>query len=501
MKKLLINLILLILSLNIILMFSSAMAATYYVSSSMGSNSNNGLSPQTAWQNAEKFPEVTFAPGDFILFKRGDTWNYSIDILQDGAEGAPITYSSYGEGPRPHIHATTGPYGIHASIRARYRSHIVIDSFEISGTMSFGILFQDYSQLDQKVTSHITIKNCYIHDIVSEDWHCITGSGRNIKILNNTIARCGLEAFYGSGENIEIAYNDISETDMVSGDQCDGKGDAIQLNCWAPNYHVHHNKLDHSNTCGPKGAFISSHCAHDCYDNLHTPCTTEDDIPNKTSNGIFEHNEILSGPNDNFGFTNNGYGDIVRYNTFIGSGQETPPIGSEFALKSARGVRMHHNIIDNYEYGVSLGQEGSVFYIYNNLITNTGTTLRGRGDSRSVTVHMKNNLFLDFVQYYQATSSYVIHYSHNVATEGFGSGRGGTHPILDDQGSNMTMDLSMLLLKDAANGDYTPATNSPLINSGTYVGLPAAGGADIGPYNLGFSWPIFLPALLYKNEF
>jgi len=47
MKKLLINLIL---SLNIILMFSSAMATTYYVSSSMGSNSNDGLSPEKEHQ-------------------------------------------------------------------------------------------------------------------------------------------------------------------------------------------------------------------------------------------------------------------------------------------------------------------------------------------------------------------------------------------------------------------------------------------------------------------
>jgi len=203
-----------------------------------------------------------------------------------------------------------------------FRKHIVIDSFEISGTWRYGIIFQDNSRLDEKVTSDITIKNCYIHDIVAEDWHCVVGGGRNIKILNNTITRCGMEGIYSSGENIEIAYNDISETDLNSGDECNGGGDVIHLNCWTKNYHVHNNRLDHSNTCGPKGAFVSSHCTLACYNNHNTPCTTQDDIANKTSNGIFEYNEVISGPRDNFGFTNAGYGDIVRYNTFKGNGQE-----------------------------------------------------------------------------------------------------------------------------------------------------------------------------------
>ena len=54
---------------------STASGATYYVSSSVGNDSNNGTSVSTPWRTLNKVNTSTFQPGDSILFSRGDVWN------------------------------------------------------------------------------------------------------------------------------------------------------------------------------------------------------------------------------------------------------------------------------------------------------------------------------------------------------------------------------------------------------------------------------------------
>ncbi|MHA0857444.1 discoidin domain-containing protein [Paenibacillus sp. CMAA1364] len=75
---------------------------TYYVSNT-GSDSNNGLSPETAFQTIEKLNTMTFKPGDHILFKKGDVFKGAWKPIGSGSQGFPIIASSYGpEGaPRP----------------------------------------------------------------------------------------------------------------------------------------------------------------------------------------------------------------------------------------------------------------------------------------------------------------------------------------------------------------------------------------------------------------
>ena len=74
---------------------------TYYVSSSTGSDLNDGLSPETAFQSIDKLNTLTFVPGDHILFKTGDTFVGMFRPKGSGVEGAPIVAASYGDGKRP----------------------------------------------------------------------------------------------------------------------------------------------------------------------------------------------------------------------------------------------------------------------------------------------------------------------------------------------------------------------------------------------------------------
>ena len=81
---------------------------TYYVSSSTGSDSNNGLSEASPFQSIEKLNTIQFVPGDRILFKSGDTFVGLFRPKGSGMEGAPIVASSYGGDIRPVIQPYAG---------------------------------------------------------------------------------------------------------------------------------------------------------------------------------------------------------------------------------------------------------------------------------------------------------------------------------------------------------------------------------------------------------
>lgn len=74
-------------------------AATYYVSSSLGSDGNNGLSEGSPFATIARVNALNLQPGDRVLFRCGDTWQAEQLILsKSGTEGAPIVFSSYPAG-------------------------------------------------------------------------------------------------------------------------------------------------------------------------------------------------------------------------------------------------------------------------------------------------------------------------------------------------------------------------------------------------------------------
>lgn len=89
------------------------LAATYYVSTTDGNDSNcTGLSTSTyisgvaqscPFKTLTKLNTKTLSPGDNVLFKKGDTFYGSITITQSGTASNPITFSSYGSGAQPII--------------------------------------------------------------------------------------------------------------------------------------------------------------------------------------------------------------------------------------------------------------------------------------------------------------------------------------------------------------------------------------------------------------
>lgn len=70
----------------------------YYVSND-GDDEADGLTPETAWKTYKNPNTRTFNMGDAVLFRRGDVWRGMLEA-KDG-----VTYSAYGEGPKPKLMA------------------------------------------------------------------------------------------------------------------------------------------------------------------------------------------------------------------------------------------------------------------------------------------------------------------------------------------------------------------------------------------------------------
>ncbi|MGI6461907.1 MAG: choice-of-anchor Q domain-containing protein [Candidatus Hydrogenedentales bacterium] len=81
---------------------TGAFAATYYVANA-GSDDNSGLSPQEAWASLSQVNEHSLAPGDAVLFRRGDVWRGQLVPQNGSSEGGYLTYGAYGEGPKPRL--------------------------------------------------------------------------------------------------------------------------------------------------------------------------------------------------------------------------------------------------------------------------------------------------------------------------------------------------------------------------------------------------------------
>lgn len=88
------------------LFLTAAPAATYYVDSSRPDDSGDGQSPETAWKTLAKVNGGSFAPGDFVLLKRGGVWREQLTVPSSGIAGFPITFGAYGTGANPKIYRT-----------------------------------------------------------------------------------------------------------------------------------------------------------------------------------------------------------------------------------------------------------------------------------------------------------------------------------------------------------------------------------------------------------
>ena len=98
MKKLLFTLL-------VVLFAFQANSKNYYVSSTLGADTNDGLTTATPWISITKVNSMTstITIGDSVLFKCGDVFTEMLNITKIGIASKPIVYASYGTGAKPII--------------------------------------------------------------------------------------------------------------------------------------------------------------------------------------------------------------------------------------------------------------------------------------------------------------------------------------------------------------------------------------------------------------
>ncbi len=182
-------------SLVVCILSSTAMrAATYYVRLS-GDNANDGLSPETAWRGIDKVNSVNFTAGDNILFEGGQTFsgNLYFDTQDRGTGANPITIGSFGTMPA-NINA-----GVETALFAYNTAGIVIKDLNFVG-----------------VGPRTNSKNgiTFLTDL------------ENVKLSGITIQRVNVSGFGHSGISIvgwneRSGYNDVHISHVAAFDNLD----------------------------------------------------------------------------------------------------------------------------------------------------------------------------------------------------------------------------------------------------------------------------------------
>lgn len=162
----------------------SAQQKTYFVSPG-GNDSSDGLSVKGAWKTIAKVNSMVFQPGDKILFESGATFKGQLKPLGAGAEGNPITLSSFGGEARPIIDFGEAEG---AGILLENVSWWEIKGMEITSKAPFkiGVGRQGIAVTASGAGNdlrHFVIKDNYIHDI----WGQMGGRGLNVGYYSSAI--------------------------------------------------------------------------------------------------------------------------------------------------------------------------------------------------------------------------------------------------------------------------------------------------------------------------
>lgn len=146
--------------------YANSQSKTYFVSPN-GDDSQSGLSQKAAWKTIERVNQITFMPGDLILFESGGIWKGQLKPQGSGEPGNPIVLSSYGDNVRPVINIGKAEG---AGIRLTNQSWWEISNMEVTSGAppELGIGRQGIVALvkgENQHMEHLVVRDCYIHDI------------------------------------------------------------------------------------------------------------------------------------------------------------------------------------------------------------------------------------------------------------------------------------------------------------------------------------------------
>jgi hypothetical protein len=144
---------------------------TYFLDATDGDDTNDGKSPETAWQTLGRLNSVFFKPGDVVLFKAGTVFTGSFYLIDSGTPEAPIILGAYGTGAKPRLEG--GPNDLDV-IYIEGNECIEIRDLEISNYHPAGSITTRYGIRIVAPAASGEIRNMHFHGL---DFTWIKGSG------------------------------------------------------------------------------------------------------------------------------------------------------------------------------------------------------------------------------------------------------------------------------------------------------------------------------------
>lgn len=240
---------------TVLLISFECRATNYYVDATNGNDSNLGNSEAAPWKTILKVNSSQFQPGDFILFKRGETWREQLIVPSSGTERNHITFGVYGTGNKPLLLGSVeknsigdwinegGNIWVTVGTISRDVGNLIFDSGQSCGVKVWNQTNLDtqgkfwYDGLGNKVKLYSTINPAIFYNGSIECAQnfsprgLITINDRNYVIIENIDIRyCGSHGIKGSRlDNIIIRECNIS---YIGGGEQSGQvryGNGIEL--------------------------------------------------------------------------------------------------------------------------------------------------------------------------------------------------------------------------------------------------------------------------------
>ncbi|MEJ7691863.1 right-handed parallel beta-helix repeat-containing protein [Daejeonella sp.] len=186
-----------------LLLAKSGYCEKYYVDALKGSDSNKGLSANTAWKTLDKVSKSTFGPGDQIFFRAGQIFKGSL-LISSGTAGKPLKYESYGSGSPAILDGEGGQYAIAAYNKEHFElRNLAVTNFR-NGVVSKEDVFDGiYIQNENAGTlSHIHFDNIRVFNVNST--HIPKDEGK----LDQSRYHGGVQ-FYTKGSKVRSNFHDV----------------------------------------------------------------------------------------------------------------------------------------------------------------------------------------------------------------------------------------------------------------------------------------------------
>jgi PKD repeat protein len=498
MKKIILTLIITLIAASVPVLA----AASYYVDAAGGSDSNDGLSPATAWKTISKVNRSSFNPGDKIFFKRNLEWREQLTIPSSGAYGSPITFSAYGNGDAPVINGADLLSGW-----TQYNSTV----WQVNFSSNPNVVFFDGRKGNKKNSiSNLNSENdwywnsniLFVYSSSNPNTYYknpgIEAGARNlcIRLSNNDfIIIDGLHVTKSNMDGISEYSSSNRTTVTIKNCECSYhhrigirysvRGSATVNNLSINNNESHHNNYDSGNDIFTSGIYISggpktvidpqvfnNYTHHNLGDGIRVSGCLNGDVYGNIS--IHDgHSKTYTSSAWMIGGASK---DVLFYQNYaFDPGGEGMFIGQSSSTEG--GHEFFYNIIDSPgDAGITIARYDDNCKIYNNTFYNCVAYAVRLGSATRITgTVIKNNLAdkqRDYNVSLENSSTAVI--DNNCWDENYGFSINRSYLSLS-QWQARGYDINCLYqdanLTNPTDYDFSLRSNSPCIDAGVDVGL------------------------------